>query len=317
MVLVVRRECSVVSIMCVVCSVFRVCVSTGKRGVGCVTRVLSRIRHAYCVFGVPCVCPRRRERGKGNRGFGVSVCQLYVIDELGMVLKCMYSSCRHTSTRTRCRPARALLAASCAAPWRSMRDSNRVSVPCESRCLVHRHPKLTDVTQNAADDWRIAYIHTPKTGGSSVARAIAQAQVAACIVQTAGTGLCPCGKPRNADCLARPRVVMAERPFGTMSAEYVRPTGHRKWLWVAVVREPRSWFFSAIAQYCMGTNVGRHSRRCKAGTTAADLLAAGWFASRGPFRPPRRRNDSDTSRDGCTQSADAAPLRDSVCPHAP
>ena len=44
------------------------------------------------------------------------------------------------------------------------------------------------------------------------------------------------------------------------------------------VREPRSWFYSALAQWCTSTGVGRASLRCRPGTTAADLIAAGMAA---------------------------------------
>lgn len=149
------------------------------------------------------------------------------------------------------------------------------------------------------DRWRVAYVHIPKTGGTSIGRALARAGVAACVVMTSSTGLQGCGSTFTSRLMRmqQTRVIIAERPYVDVQ-RYVQPTGHNKWLFVAVVREPRSWFYSAVAQWCLGTGVGRRSLRCQEGTTVHDLLRAGWFKPLQPRRLHRPRNDSDPSRDG-------------------
>ena len=82
-------------------------------------------------------------------------------------------------------------------------------------------------------------------------------------------------------------------------------TRAHRWLWAAIVREPRSWFFSALTQWCTGTGAGKKSQRCQPGTTASDLLRAGWWA---PL-PRRPHNDSDLSRDGFLPYFDRANMQ--------
>jgi hypothetical protein len=161
----------------------------------------------------------------------------------------------------------------------------RINSTCHDGCLQN-YPVLD------ADVWRVGYVHISKAGGTSVLRALDNAGSAACNVMTAGVpSICPCvGAHAQSDCLRRVAVVAGERPFVELK-RMVKPASAVNWLWAATVREPRSWFYSAVAQWCTATNAGRSSKRCRRGTTAADLLAASWFAP--SPRPARSSNHTE------------------------
>ena len=155
------------------------------------------------------------------------------------------------------------LASDCQWPPRSSCSSTpRLCQACE------RKPNVTK-----DHGWRIAVLHTPKTGGTSIGHALAASGVTACNVQTAGIPLCPC---LCQPCFERSVAVIAECSAATI-AQRTRSTG--RWLWVATIRSPREWFYSAAAQWCTTTTAGRASARCHANTTAADLVAAGWWTN--------------------------------------
>ena len=69
--------------------------------------------------------------------------------------------------------------------------------------------------------------------------------------------------------------MIAECSVATIARYIQHSTDH--WLWVATIRAPRDWFYSAVAQWC--TTTGRASARCKVNTTAGDLVTAGWFTN--------------------------------------
>lgn len=119
----------------------------------------------------------------------------------------------------------------------------------------------------------MAIVHTPKNGGTSLGKALAAEKIAACNVQTAGIPLCPC---LCKECLDRSLAVIAECSSSLL--ELRLPPA--RWLFVAIVRQPRDWFFSAAAQWCRSTNAGRASARCRSrNTTASDLINAGWWTN--------------------------------------
>ena len=66
--------------------------------------------------------------------------------------------------------------------------------------------------------------------------------------------------------------------------------GQKYLLWLAAVREPRSWFYSAVEQACYGN---RAHAACRANTSVAELEALGWW--RQPV-PPWQWNWRQTPR---------------------
>lgn len=154
-------------------------------------------------------------------------------------------------------------------------------IRCHDQCLE----KYGVLPQDA---WRVAYLHIPKCGGTSVLHALSGADVAACNVVTGGSQLCPCVAERSipersVGCLRRVSVIVGEQPFFRMK-RIVKTQLRHQWLWMATVREPRGWFFSALAQWCTHTRDGSRSPRCRPGTTAAQLLRAGWYSPDGSRR---------------------------------
>lgn len=142
--------------------------------------------------------------------------------------------------------------------------------------------------------WRAAIVHTPKTGGMSIGRALAALGIAACNVQTAGVPLCPC---LCSSCFERARAVLAECTASMIARRVAIPASPPRakgshWLWIAIVRSPQAWFYSAAAQWCRATRAGRRSARCRANTTAEDLMQAGWFTNPLAWLSPRSSRSS-------------------------
>lgn len=162
------------------------------------------------------------------------------------------------------------LASDCHWPRVSSKRACTASTPrlCKA---CKSHPSIE------TSSWRVAYVHIPKTGGMSIGKALAAARAPACNVQTAGVPLCPC---LCSPCFERSLAVAAECPSTTVAPRIentAKEFPRNKWLWVAIVRTPRDWFFSAMSQWCRSTKAGRSSPRCRGNTTAADLVRAGWF----------------------------------------
>ena len=152
----------------------------------------------------------------------------------------------------------------------------------------------------------VAYVHVPKAGGDAVLETLAAANVSTCDAKSARgdviTG-CDCLEPANATCAAEARAVMGEMSF-EMVHDLIVPAS---WppectVWVAAVREPSSWFYSAAREWCRAWCPDSEQPcedriECSANdATLADLEAARWFepARDGdPFRralPPRAYN---------------------------
>ena len=130
---------------------------------------------------------------------------------------------------------------------------------------------------------RIAYVHVPKSGGVSLFLSLDAAEVATC---NHGTGLsgfafrharpCECTK---AACMRSSRVAVMEQTHGWMRRRLF-PTEGGGWgrcaVWMATVREPSEWFYSAVGQWCAGP-WGRNQPPCQPRANVSTLLAFGFF----------------------------------------
>ena len=136
---------------------------------------------------------------------------------------------------------------------------------------------------------RIVYVHVPKAGGVSAFATFSRAQVPTCNIGTTGPrereilrGLsqppCMCFGEGGA-CLEKSRVVVAEMHVHNLRRLPERSPEWRRSLdctaFVASVREPSAWFYSAVSQYCSGA--GARSAGCSPTATVSTLLRAGWF----------------------------------------
>jgi len=101
-------------------------------------------------------------------------------------------------------------------------------------------------------DNRVAYLHIPKTGGTTVdwslgfTPSIAKSMCRVGHWSGRGDGVCDC---RNAECLQQAQVAVMEWPHVKM-ASLTRTVKNATWLWLAAIREPESWFYSAAGQMC-------------------------------------------------------------------
>jgi hypothetical protein len=142
---------------------------------------------------------------------------------------------------------------------------------------------------------RVAYLHLPKTGGSSVGHSLARSNVTACKLGTGNIPLCACDNDREGlvmiqdrkhcrsrkEWLSLSRVAIMECTF-EHAASVVHSSGAGQWLWFAAIREPESFFYSAVGHFC--SNFGRmaHGRtdlplQCGPNVTLHTLLKEGWF----------------------------------------
>lgn len=155
---------------------------------------------------------------------------------------------------------------------------------------------------------RVAFLHLPKTGGSSVGWSLARARAPACKMGTGNIPLCPClgsslyaadgnvakvngtALYSKAACLKRnewlssSQVAVMELSFPETSRVIHKPS---EWVWLASIREPRSWFYSAVGHMCshFGHQPAAFDERsgCSS-TTMHGLLEKGWFE---PTSEPR------------------------------
>jgi len=148
---------------------------------------------------------------------------------------------------------------------------------------------------------RLAFLHLPKTGGSSVGWALARARAPACKLGTGNIPLCPCHGSSlyapdgyvskvngtalysKAACMKRKewlsssQVAVMELSFPEISRVIHKPS---EWVWLASIREPRSWFYSAAGHMC--SLFGHKPKAFDQGSgcssaTIHGLLEKGWF----------------------------------------
>ena len=101
-------------------------------------------------------------------------------------------------------------------------------------------------------DNRVAYLHIPKTGGTSVDWSLgATPSIAESMCRVGhdpghAAVICDC---RNASCLKEAPIAVMELPHIKM-ASLLKTVKKTTWLWLACIREPESWFYSAAGQAC-------------------------------------------------------------------
>ena len=125
--------------------------------------------------------------------------------------------------------------------------------------------------------WRVAMVHIPKTAGTSFSHSLHSYNYHSCSSYTGGTMLCSCEDVR---CRALSKVAVVEAPYPMVKAILRTVPAH--WLWVAVIRRPSDWFYSAVGQWCSGR--GRFTKgpkrlACIPGANHSVLRAASWFDS--------------------------------------
>ena len=78
-------------------------------------------------------------------------------------------------------------------------------------------------TTSGQNQWHVAYVHLPKTGGSSIGAALAAGGAAACAHKTHNLkelGMCDCA---HRDCLQKSQAAVVERP-GVLSRLQKNPS---------------------------------------------------------------------------------------------
>jgi hypothetical protein len=150
----------------------------------------------------------------------------------------------------------------------------------------------------AVDAWRFAYLHLPKTAGSSIGHALQRVgNVTACKTVTGNIPLCLCVGARKglyqpaAVChtrdkwLPQSRVAVMEQSFTDASQAVNLSAPGTRWLWLAAMRQPEDWFYSAIGHWCShyGKVASATDRAgCHPNVTMQTLLHAGWLGRQRP-----------------------------------
>jgi len=137
----------------------------------------------------------------------------------------------------------------------------------------------------------IAYIHIPKTAGVSLLDALQQSGAQVC---KGGTGseelvgeVCDCYTRKN--CQSESEIAVMEAKHAQfrdqvrwtgIDGQLVGPPGVENdgpgcTAWASTIREPESWFYAAVGQWC--GNAGAKTRGCKPGLNIHQLQQAGWF----------------------------------------
>ena len=130
---------------------------------------------------------------------------------------------------------------------------------------------------------RVAYLHIPKTGGTSVdwslgfTPSIAKSMCRVGHWPGSGDEICDC---RQAECLQPAQVAVMEYPHVHM-ASLTRVVKNATWLWLAAIREPESWFYSAAGQMCTGPKFFSNPVCLTNGTTSP--YDAEWFKTTPSF----------------------------------
>lgn len=139
-------------------------------------------------------------------------------------------------------------------------------------------------TLDCAGAWRIAFIHIPKCGGTSVIDAFSRNRAIhhwACekhgLLPPHGKP-CPCDLPR---CAASARLWAGEMPFAHFRrlADSAPAAVRECTLYLATVRQPRSWFYSARDWMCSH----HQNAACRQNATASDMRSLGAFRPTDPL----------------------------------
>ena len=122
-------------------------------------------------------------------------------------------------------------------------------------------------------------VHVPKTGGLSVLSSLASAGVNTCVW---GSGFeysnCSCKghQVRNSDerCEHVAEAAVVETPY--REAKHLLHNDTKPSLFLTIVRDPKSWFYSALGQWC--GNLGKDDPGCQENATLRDI--GHWFHRR-------------------------------------
>jgi hypothetical protein len=165
----------------------------------------------------------------------------------------------------------------------------------EGAASPQRQPEATAQTDGGADAvWpfgrlaappeRIAFIHIPKTGGSAVIETLVKAGLPVC---QGGTKLmrlhaCSCFK----ECAQWSTVAVMEIGHNEFLHSLMWPSALKaaasRVMWLSIVREPESWFYSAVGQLCVRGHVLWNTSSCKPNATLETLLSDNWFSEKAP-----------------------------------
>ena len=161
-------------------------------------------------------------------------------------------------------------------PLKSVRNQSSLEYRRGAQALLAaRRP-----TTSGQNQWHVAYVHLPKTGGSSIGAALAAGGAAACAHKTHNLkelGMCDCA---HRDCLQKSQAAVVERPYSTLRT-IVRASsrwqGHT--VYVATIRSPRAWFYSAVGHWCVGAYGAADPDFAKEPPSCSNttLMRASWF----------------------------------------
>ena len=161
-------------------------------------------------------------------------------------------------------------------PLKSVRNQSTLEYRRGAQALLAaRRP-----TTSGQNQWHVAYVHLPKTGGSSIGAALAAGGAAACAHKTHNLkelGMCDCA---HRDCLQKSQAAVVERPYSTLRT-IVRASsrwqGHT--VYVATIRSPRAWFYSAVGHWCVGAYGAADPDFAKEPPSCSNttLMRASWF----------------------------------------
>lgn len=142
----------------------------------------------------------------------------------------------------------------------------------------------------APQPYRIAHVHVPKAAGVALGKMMSAARWPMCGFGDATEAVCKC-TANNQSCSHEANVLVGETSHVMLRDLVVRP---RAWpsectVWFALMREPRSWFYSAAREWCSGFTLGFHRRvaACSDVATVDILRESNWFVPLNHSQPFR------------------------------
>ena len=175
----------------------------------------------------------------------------------------------------------------------AMREFEKAHVPASVASVRWNHAQ-PQAARGCSGRWRVAFLHIPKCGGTTILTSLKKSSVfgRACDLHSFGTftkfpaqsGVCSCA---NQTCIANARFVSAELPFSHFRqlVAHAPVAAVECTLYLSVVRQPRSWFESALSFFC-NTPFGRNKNTACVKNTSAQLMR-----TRGAFHPTDPTSD--------------------------
>ena len=158
-------------------------------------------------------------------------------------------------------------------------------------------------SSTSCPSWRVALVHIPKCGGSSLLGLLARLKLPYCDYGSLKlTGFKGCSCRSSYGCANSSRVLSVEGPYADLrtlvsSRMDSSPSdcGRRGacvpagtcTMFTGIIRRPEDWFYSAIGQWCSG-DVGKRNAGCQLNATLPTMHDAGWF----PFARGRARSEA-------------------------